>query len=366
MSQQTTGKDLSQTDIFKLTFEVLIAFFGVVGNVIVILVVSRLGKRKQPGDFYLQNLAIADLGTLLLAFPAIVIKEQDAPNWPLGEFACHYIYPVPEMFFGASVWFIAVISVERYRKVVAAKPQTSRKHKVLLRRAKVFATCVWGASFFVFSFPLYFIVAYEEERKSCKMVWPSWDDGMVLLRLYLVLLTLFSYILPLIVISFTYLAITRTINQSTEILKAMRQEQTMEDNRGRISLAKVESVRINHNRRAKKILTPLVLVFAATMLPLSILRLTLVLWLELSTQDYYGNLLYIISVFVIFNSSVNPVIYSVVSREFRKGMNNLCIRRFNKSSSYNLAEGVRSRRRSARRNTAAITCGCGNDNSTNQ
>ena len=100
--------------IFKLTFEVLIALFGVIGNFLVVIVISRLGKKKQPTDFYVQNLAIADLGILTFTFSLGVIKEKAPFNWPFVEFACRYLYAVAEIFYGVSVWFIAIIAIESH------------------------------------------------------------------------------------------------------------------------------------------------------------------------------------------------------------------------------------------------------------
>jgi len=86
------------------------------GNVLVVIVISKLRKKKQPTDFYVQKLAIADLGILTFAFSLGVIKEKAPFNWVFGEFACRYLYAAPEMFHGASVWFIAIIAMERYSK----------------------------------------------------------------------------------------------------------------------------------------------------------------------------------------------------------------------------------------------------------
>jgi len=346
MSQEVTdAENMSPTDLTKLTFEVLIALVGVVGNVTVVLIVSRFGKKRQPGDVYLQHLATADLGILLLAFPILAITKHYASDWSLGEFTCRYLYPIPETFYGASVWLIAVMAIERYRKVVIGKPVTLTGNKALLRRARVFASSVWMASFLIFSLPLYFLVSYDEPTRSCNLVWPSWDDNNVLETIFTGILTFLSYILPLIVVGITYLAISRALNPSNEVFKVeKRHDEMTEESRRRITLAKIESIRVYHNKRAKKILTPLVVVFAVTMLPHSILRLTTVMCEEISTQDYYQNLLYIISLFVLLNSSAKPIIYSVVSREFRRGMIRLRIKRFQSSKSYNLAERVRSRR----------------------
>lgn len=105
--QEMPEMEMPAVEIVKLTLQMLIAFFGVIGNVLVAAVVSRLpGIKKTSVDFYVQTLAIADLGTLLLTFPLTAIKEKLPLNWPFGEFTCLYLSSVPEIFYGASVWCI--------------------------------------------------------------------------------------------------------------------------------------------------------------------------------------------------------------------------------------------------------------------
>ena len=309
-------------EILKLIFQIVIALCGVTGNILVIIVIRRLGKKKKPADFYVQNLAIADLGTLLLTFPLATIKEKADFKWLLGEFTCLYLYPVPEIFYGSSVWFIAVIAIERYRKIVTMNITGQSKHKTFLTTAKIVAACVWIMSFLTFCLPLYFVVKYSEfpnEGKTCGPVWLPW----VLARVYIGLMILFSYIFPLAIISFTYLAISREINQSSMFIKAMKQiHDPVAKNRQCCSLTNIKSLRLKQNRRAKKILTPLVLVFAVTMLPLNLFRLAYVISPTFA-EEYLENVMYAVLVFVILNSSANPVIYVLVSADFRKGIKNL-------------------------------------------
>lgn len=315
--------EMSLGEILKLTFEVPVALFGVIGNILVVIVISRIRKKKQPADVYIQNLAIADLGILLLAFPVGAIREKAPVSWPFGEFSCLYLYPVVEIFYGASVWCIAVIAIERYRIMFTIKILGRNQNKTLLQRAKTVAACVWLISFLIFCLPLYFVMEYSDLQNRGKWCSPVWPPVFSVIYNGLVM-TLFSYILPLVLISFTYIAISRVLSQSSVYLTGSNQVHVVvleEEQRGTLIMAK--SVRLRQNNRAKKILTPLVVIFAFTMLPLNIFRLTFVFWPAIIRQEYYKHLLYAVKVSTIMNSSANPVLYYVVSRGFRKGINNL-------------------------------------------
>ena len=246
--------NLPTEEAFKLGLEVLIALFGVVGNALVAIVISCMGKKKKPADLYLLNLAIADLGILLLTFPLGAIREKAPLNWPLGEFTCIYLYPITEIFHGVSVWSIGVIAVERYRKIVTLQPKRDNRKKTALRNPKIIVGLVWVISFCIFCFPLYFVVEYVEfttgEGKLCGPIWPSWDHAWVFPRVYIGVLTFFSYILPLFVIALTYLRIARKIDHSSKFIKNMKLEQIGDISGKVFRLSSMEARRLNQNRRA--------------------------------------------------------------------------------------------------------------------
>ena len=319
--------DMPLVEPLKLGLEVLIALFGVVGNVLVTVVICRMGKKKKPADFYLLNLAIADLGFLLLTFPLGVIKETFPLNWPLGEFSCLYLYPIPEIFHGSSVWCITIIAIHRYLRTVTITLKRENR-KTSLRNPKIIVGFIWVISFFVFCLPLHFVVEYHELSNglaSCGTVWPSWDRSWILPRLYAGLMTFFSYILPLFLIALTYIRIGRKINYSIKFIKDMKiQHSVISSYDGKVvSLSKMELRRLHQKRRIKKILTPVVVVFAITMLPLSMLRIASIWWPVIAMQTYYKHLLFIVVVSVEINSSSNPLIYSLVSKDFRKRLKEL-------------------------------------------
>lgn len=333
-------KDSLPIEIVKLATYATCALFGVIGNILVIVILIRLrGNRTRVVDFYLKNLAIADLGFLLLTFPIGATRERVPLNWPFGEFVCLFLQPFAEIFHGASVWCIAVTAFERYQKISRPSSKLHVNRRPSLKRTKTVAACIWVASFFVYSFPLYFVLSYSEipgGGTSCGPKWPTWDSDFVLPRVYVVLTTLFSYIFPLVVISWTFLAVSRKLNESNKFIKDMKNET---DHRGLCTTTRTHALRLVQNRRAKRILTPVVLVFAISMFPLSMLRLCVVAWPPISTQTFYNNLFYVVLLCTIINSSANPVIYSLVRKDFRRELTRMfCANHSRRSRSYSLSQ----------------------------
>ena len=320
----------SHGDEIKLTFQVLIAICGVVGNLLAIIVLQRMRKKKHAGNFFVQNLALADLGILTVVFTFATIKDKSRSHWPLGEIACRYLYPLLDIFHGASVWFVAVIALSRYRTAIAGKSSLGQsKWRQILQRPKAVSFGVWLLSFLVFCLPLYFYMEYRElpnGEKRCVVAWPSaWVQSFYMGGV----LTFCSYIFPLLSISFSYIRISHLIRKTSLIAKETRQSSHYcEMEQKSISAeSRVSNSRYKHSKFARRIVTPLVIVFAVTMLPLNVIRVALIIWPTIVQQTYYHILFFVTSVFVMLNSSVNPLIYAIVSNNFREGIVNLCLRR---------------------------------------
>lgn len=325
-SSSIQTEDSLPVEVVKLAVYSMCTLFGVIGNALVITILIRLvkGKKTRLTDFYLINLAVADLGCLLLVFPIAATRQRVPFNWPFGEFVCLYFQPFTEVFLGASVWCIAITAIDRYLKI-ARHAKLHVKQQPSLKRAGIVAACTWLASFLMFSLPLYFLLGYRklpDGRRFCGPEWPSWDCNFVLPRAYVSLIVVLSYILPLAVISWTFLAVSKKLDESSKFITAMKHEKYNEtahltDGSNAFTSRKRHDIRLMQNRRAKRILTPVVLVFAFFMLPLALLRLCAVFWPPIAIKTFYNNLFYVVVLCAIINSSANPIIYSMVRRDFR-------------------------------------------------
>ena len=315
-------------EIVKSTLYATCGVFGVVGNILTTIILTKIkAKETRVMDFYMINLAIADLGTLLLAFPITAIRERLPNDWPFGEFVCLYFLPLTDIFHGSSVWFITAAAIERYQKI-ARPSKVNVKLPIALKRAQIVAVSTWVASFVVFSLPLYFVIRYREVsngRFRCGSEWPSLGAGLALSKLYFTFMVFVSYVMPLFVISGTFLAVSHKLNKSSKFIHVINSQHEKDSellnlHSRKFSPTRRHANRLAQNRRAKMILTPVVGVFAVFMLPLTILRLCVVFWPPFFKQTFYSDLLFVVSVGVIINSSVNPAIYSVVRKDFRRQM----------------------------------------------
>ncbi|XP_020612486.1 somatostatin receptor type 2-like [Orbicella faveolata] len=318
-------KEPQWLEILRLTFQVFIASVGLAGNAMVCIVITFQPQMHNVINFFIRNLAIADLGILILSFPLAVIKEQNPYHWPLGECVCRYVFPLADIFHGVSVWSITLIAIDRYRAIV--RGVLPRRSTTSFRSARWMVASVWMLSFLIISLPLYFImefIDYSVYQPSTDMVdctpnWPNIKGADEMRQIYLIGVAIFWYVLPLAIIGGTFYSISRKLHASSKFNKSIREEcsdpEELQSTRKRL--------RERQNSKAKKLLTPVVVVFAITMLPYNVFRFVVLYWNDITEHKYLWVYYNVCVTLVIANSSANFFIYSLVSDEFRQSFKNL-------------------------------------------
>lgn len=300
--------------IARLTIEVTLAFMGLLGNAMVSFAISRQRRFRSGLKLFIRNLAFADIGILTISFPIAVVKEQLPLHWPFGKVFCVYFYPLAEVFHGVSVWSITAIAIERYRNIATNTGVHSSAY-ISTKPLKWGLLLIWVVSFLVVSLPLLFVMEYVEDDIGTFCV-VGWSRSMH--NVYIISLTVFWYLLPLGIIVFTYVKISRQIQESNKFhrssIKRRSPERKLENSLIRFS---EEGKRMRQNSKAKKILTPIVLVFAISMLPLNVLRVLLLFWEDVVFDKYFLLIYNACVIGVVINSASDPLIYSIVSDDFR-------------------------------------------------
>ena len=146
------------------------------------------------------------------------------------------------------------------------------------------ATCTWVVSIVMFAVPMYFIVDYQKLPGGgtfCGLVWPAWDKDLAV-----VYTSPCGYILDIST------ALSLKLNKSSKFIKTMKNDKK-ESETANLNDCSAITIRLVQNRRAKRILTPVVLVFTLFMLPLTVLRLCVVFWPAIASQTFYNDLFFL-------------------------------------------------------------------------
>ena len=126
-------------------------------------------------------------------------------------------------------------------------------------------------------------------------------------QLHVVFVATLFYILPLGIILTTYLRIRRKLSADSFLESQIRQDPT-----------NTVKKRLEQNKKALQILTPVVVAFSLLMFPINAIRLAAAFGKDLHLNFAYLRLVYNISVVLLLaNSSINCIIYAVVNQDFR-------------------------------------------------
>ncbi|KAK2090102.1 CX3C chemokine receptor 1 [Saguinus oedipus] len=187
--------------VFLSAFYCLVFAVGLVGNLLVVLALTNSKKPKSVTDIYLLNLALSDLlfVATLPFWTHYVISEQGLHN-ALCKLTTAFFFIG---FFG-SIFFITVISIDRYLAIVLAA--NSMKNRTMQHGVTI-SLGVWAAAILVAAPQFMFT---KEKENECLGDYPE-----VLQEIWPVLrnveANLLGFLLPLLIMSYCYFRIIQTL-----------------------------------------------------------------------------------------------------------------------------------------------------------
>ncbi|KAM4602954.1 relaxin-3 receptor 1 [Polymixia lowei] len=270
---------------------------GLVGNLLVFFLMRlRQGRKKSSINLFIINLAVTDF-QFVLTLPFWAVDTALDFSWPFGDAMCKIILSVTVMNMYASVFFLTAMSVTRYWSVASALNNRSHRRS---GSVKLVCAILWVlATLATAPTAVFSTVTVVAGEKLCLLRFPEGHDW---LALYHVQKILIAFIIPMLVVSISYVMLLRFIRQ-----RSMRNSN-------------------NPKRRSRvtKSVTVVVLSFFLCWMPNHAITLWGVLvkfnavnW----DKSYYIVHTYVFPVTVCLahaNSCLNPVLYCLMRREFRK------------------------------------------------
>jgi hypothetical protein len=294
--------------VVNIVFDVLILTVSVLGNFLVIFTIIHEKKLQTTCNFLLLHLAISDISLVVANIPFDIHTLVNGNRWRFGGFMCKILYPVNTVFYVSGALILTVISLDRYRVFV-------QTFKAKLRRAQAQKLIVLIYVFSVASVIPY-MLSLKLEGEVCFENWPKF----LYRQLYTVFLFTLQYAVPLVIMIIVYTSIARHLTRKTQRVNLSKRGE-----RKRISLysgtsskTRCEREREQRNKKALKTIITVVIVFCVFMLPYQLL------WIIADFQGMSEEKLSKLSkLFVIFSyigsCTLNPFIYGVGDRQFRKG-----------------------------------------------
>lgn len=313
--------------ITRLTAESFLAVVGILVNIIICVINLRHSTYNAPIRLYIRNMAFADIGVLLLGFPLAVAKEQEGTGqWILGRIPCKYVYPITEVFYTVSIWSLVAIAIQRYRII---KPSKSRRRRKPSRAVRVLVV-LWITAFIIVSLPILLASHYGSRcgRKYCFIRWPSsTPTNSIPAKVHSFALLFILFVCPVGVVVWSYCKVSmnsRRDDCSKQGLPRHRRLQSdNSENTNHSSFSEQEEMRLLECLEAKRLLTPLLILFIITTIPINILRVIFIFRSTMTSLEQYLVLFNLSIMLSICNSVVRPFIYYLVSQDVRVGCKKL-------------------------------------------
>ncbi|XP_033748809.1 LOW QUALITY PROTEIN: rhodopsin, GQ-coupled-like [Pecten maximus] len=284
----------------------IVGLLGITGNSVVIYIFSNNKSLRSPSNLLVINLAVSDLiFSAFNGFPLLTISSFHQ-KWMFGSITCQLYGFVGGVFGLMSINTLAAISIDRY--IVITKPlqasQTMTRSKVHLM-----IMFVWVFSILLSVPPFFGWGAYIPEgfQTSCTFDYLTKTPRT---RAFIIVLYLFGFALPLIIISICYIMIIHGVR---------RHDQKM------LTLAnnlKAEDIRANNKRaqselKISKIAMTVTCLFIISWSPYAVIALIA----QFGPAHWITPLVSELPMMLAKSSSMhNPIIYALSHPKFRTAL----------------------------------------------
>lgn len=273
-----------------LTYSLLIAV-NLVGNTMVIVVVVRNKSMQRSINYLLVNLAASDMTVAIFASIQFIVEPTLSRVEPFtANFLCKFVTGGTLGWVGAtcSIFNLVGISIERYYAVIVPHRHCG---KLTYDKLRIFIFVSWTLGL-IWASPGFFITTYITESQMCGHHWPK----AIYAKIYTVGWSLVAGIIPIgIMGSLYYRIIYRlwfTKDNTTEV---------------------TQKALLRYRRRLTKMVIAVTIIYVLCWGPELMIYLLGFLGVFTLKAIHHG----VAFAFVVFNSCVNPIVYSFQSGQFR-------------------------------------------------
>ncbi|XP_063379365.1 QRFP-like peptide receptor [Cydia fagiglandana] len=313
-------------DVFYRPDVVIIALYVAVltaslsANTLLIFIVIKFQYMRSVTNIFLVNLSVADLLVTLFCMPVQIAKSVTL-LWYFGEVMCKTVNFLQGVAVASSVFTITAMSVDRYLAITQSLRQPWMPSR---RGACSLLACLWLISLAIFA-PLLAVAAVEREmvpmlartkngsvlmERSIEFCTEKWPDS-IRKELYGAFSFVLVYAVPGCIVVVSYALMGRRL---CSVMPPFDQTEGSANSQQRLRL-------VRERKRVAWILLLLAILFALCWLPYNILQLLIDVN---AVQVDSGALLMPYTLLLGHaNSAINPIVYCLMTRNFRRSLRKL-------------------------------------------
>ncbi|XP_013776779.1 D(1)-like dopamine receptor [Limulus polyphemus] len=319
---------------------VLLIAMTLVGNVLVITVVTRYRRLRSVTNLLLASLASADITVAVFVMPLLVIYDLER-QWRFGAIACHLWISCDVMCCTASILHLCVIALDRFWAIT--RPL---RYQIFVSKKRIFGAVVgiWICSGAISFIPI-FLGWYADGDGKTSIFEDSSECSLEVNRVYAIVSSMTSFYLPLPVMFYVYFRILLIAERQAREIKHLEVSLQTADQQVKRSLRR-RSRQLITDTKAIRTLGIVMGVFCVCWLPFFLMYVILS-YCEQCYLSYEWRSA--ITWLGYLNSSFNPCIYVFLNKEFKEAFSRVLGCNYHKDSDVTMPDDISSASRHAQR-----------------
>lgn len=286
-------------DTIFLVIEFVVCLLGIVFNGLVILTICRSIHHLSSPSYLILSIAISDFISCSVAVP-FSIARHFREGWPFGMAGCKAHAFMIFLFALVSITHLANISAGKYLNITRSLYKNSyfSKRQILL---VILASWIFSLGFSIAPLLGWSRYGLEGTNATCSIKWESTRGGD---KAYFGIVFIACYVFPIAVITFSYYKIHKV---SRGIVRTSSQI-------GCIGLTMTQALLRKHRKSAMYYLA-IIIAFMVSWSPYAVVS-----FLAVIGRKVHPIAASTCSVFAKISFILNPILYAIFSRKFRRRM----------------------------------------------
>jgi len=273
--------------MFYIVYTTIFAL-GIFGNALVCFVVGRNKAMHTVQNFFITNLALADILLCALAVPFTPLYTF-LQEWIFGRLLCHLV-PYAQ---GTSVYIstltLTSIAIDRFFVIIYPF-----KPRMKLTTCLFIIVCIWiFALLATLPYGIFLRFKKVEGKFTCAEAWPS----EIVRQVFSASTATMQFILPFLIIMVCYIKVSLKLSDRAKSKPGSKS-------------SKKEAMERERKRRTNRMLIGMVAIFGISWLPLNLVNLLNDLSLYADAWEYYNFVFFCAHAIAMSSTCYNVFLYS--------------------------------------------------------